>query len=240
LDVLTYGKIATMIHPEKIYRRNAGNSAFRLMALLLLFFSELNGNALASYHYTDRQMDALAVRVGKTFWLNSPDGKLPGFVSAPSAAAPSIRPGDAESFVITELAGRSSKNPYYTVKFESGKVGYIRPELFHEALNLTILSADPRADAKEKAEERESEEKKRIEWIQAQPWSPVVKQAAIKKQPTPGLNTGEVKRVLGAPQRITNLRGPIKVAEEHWFYPDGSVLIFHNNLLSKVDKIEKK
>lgn len=184
-------------------------------------------------------MDALAGRVGKTFWLNAPDEKLPAFVSAPSATAPSIRPSGNGSFVITELTGRSSKNPYYTVRFESGKVAYIRPETFHEALNLTIVSADPRANEKEKSEQRERDEKERVAWIQAQPWSPIVKQAAIKKQPTPGLNTGEVKRVLGDPQRITELRGPIKVAEEHWFYPDGRVLIFHNGLLSKVDKIEK-
>ena len=208
-------------------------------ALLLFVFSLAVGTALASHHYTERQMDALAGRVGKTFWLKSPDGKPPAFVSAPSATAASIRPGGNESFVITDLAGRSSKSPYYAVRFESGKVAYIRPETFHEALNLTILSTDPRANEKEKAEQREREEKERVEWIQAQPWSPIVKQAAIKKQPTPGLNTGEVKRVLGEPQRITRLRGPVKVAEEHWFYPDGSVLIFHNGLLSKIDTTEK-
>ena len=215
-----------------------GEFILRSIALLLLVFS-LNGTALASHHYTERQMDALAGRVGKTFWLNSPDGKLPAFFSAPRATAASIQPGGKESFVITDLAGRSSKDPYYTVRFESGKIAYIRPETFHEALNLTILSTDPRANEKEKAEQREREEKERVEWIQAQPWSPIVKQAAIKKQPTPGLNTGEVKRVLGEPQRITRLRGPVKVAEEHWFYADGSVLIFHNGLLSKIDTTEK-
>jgi hypothetical protein len=222
----------------KIHDRNAGNSTFVLITLALLTFSLLDGNVFASHHFTDRQMDALAARVGKTFWLNAPEGKLPDFVSAPSATAPSIRPGSNEPFVITELTGRSSKNPYYTVRFESGKVAYIRPETFHESLNLTIVSADPRADEKARAEQRAREEQERVEWIQAQPWSPVVKQAAIKKQPTPGLNTGEVKRVLGEPQRITQLRGPIKVSEEHWFYPDGSVLIFHNGLLSKIDKVK--
>lgn len=227
-----------MDNPWKIHDRKAGNSTLVLITLALLVFLLPAGKVLASNHFTDKQLDALAARVGKTFWLNAPEGRLPDFVSAPSAAAPSIRPNINESFVITELTGRSSKNPYYTVRFESGKVAYIRPEMFHEALNLTIVSADPRADEKARAEQRAREEQERVEWIQAQPWSPVVKQAAIKKQPTPGLNTGEVKRVLGEPQRITQLRGPIKVSEEHWFYPDGSVLIFHNGLLSKIDKVK--
>jgi hypothetical protein len=208
-----------------------------LLSIVLVFFSAA-GNA--SNHYTDRQMDALATRVGKTFWLNSRAGKLPMFLSAPSARAAGVSFRTDESFVITELAGRAEKNPYYVVMFESGKVAYIGPEAFHEALNLTIVSADPRAKEKEVADQRERDEKERVEWIQAQPWSPVVKQAAINRQPTPGLNTGEVKRVLGEPQRVTNFRGPVLVAEEHWFYPDGSVLIFHNGLLSKIDKVEKR
>jgi hypothetical protein len=229
-----------MIDQIKIFVGIFGKFLFCPVALLFLVFPLLNTNALASHHYTDKQIDALTHRVGKTFWLNSSDGNLPAFVSAPSAAAASIRPGGNESFLITELTGRSSKNPYYAVRFESGKVAYISPEMFHEALNLTIVSADPRADEKAKRDEREREEKERVEWIQAQPWSLIVKQAAIKKRPTPGLNTSEVKRVLGDPQRVTRLRGPIKVAEEHWFYADGSVLIFHNDLLSKVDTTEKK
>src|SRR5258705_186102 len=78
----------------------------------------------------------------------------------------------------------------------------------------------------------------KIFWIKSQPWSPAVKEAAIKKQPTPGLNTAEVKRVLGAPRRVTKLRGLTKVAEEHWFYPDGSVLIFNNGLLTRTEKAQ--
>jgi hypothetical protein len=190
----------------------------------------------ASHHFTERQMDALATRVGKTFWLKSQDGRVPAFVSAPSATAAGVRPRPNESFVITDLVGRTSKNPYYAVKFESGQEGYILPEAFHEALNLTILSIDPGAIEKEKTAQRELEEKERVEWIQTQPWSPVVKQAAIKRHPTPGLTTSEVKRVMGEPQRVTKLGGPVKLAEEHWFYADGSVLIFHNELLSKIER----
>jgi len=39
---------------------------------------------------------------------------------------------------------------------------------------------------------------------------------------------------------VTKVRGPIKVAEEQWFYPNGSVLIFHNGLLIKVERQENK
>ena len=113
------------------------------------------------------------------------------------------------------------------MKFDTGKVGYIRPEAFLEEFNETILSTDPLADEKRHLDEQTSEETKRVDWIKSQPWSPAVKEAAIKKQPTPGLNTAEVKRVLGAPRRVTKLRGLTKVAEEHWFYPDGSVLVFN-------------
>ena len=94
---------------------------------------------------------------------------------------------------------------------------------------------------KKKAEDQAIEEKKRLEWIKSQPWSPAVKAAAIKKQPTPGLNGAEVKRVLGAPTRVSKIRGTAKVAhEERWFYADGSVLTFHNGLLSSVEKRENK
>ena len=212
-----------------------------IFALLSIMFLAPIRATLASNHYTKKQLDALADRVGKTFWLASAEGQAPpAFLDAPSATATTFRPGPNDSFVITDLAGRSNNNPYYAVIFQSGKVGYIRPEAFHEALNVTVLSIDPRADEKEKAEERESEEKDRVEWIRAQPWSAAVKEAAIKKQPVPGLTTSEVQKVLGPPLRVTKLRGPSKVAEEHWFYAGGSVLIFHNGLLSKIDNVQKK
>src|SRR6185503_30834 len=165
------------------------------------------------------------------------DGKTLVFLTSPSATASTFRPAADDSFVITELAGRANKNPFYAVRFESGKVGYIRPEAFHEALNVTILSADPRAGEREKAEKQASEEKARVEWINSQPWSAAVKEAAVKKQVTPGLKTTEVKKILGPPLRVTKLRGPSKVAEEQWLYSGGPVLIFHNGLLSKVDRV---
>ncbi len=211
-----------------------------LVALALMLFAPLQSGVDASPSYTDKQMDALATRVGRTFWIYAQDNKLPVFVTAPNAAAATVHPGNKESFVITDLAGRAKRDPYYTVKFESGKIAYIRPDLFHEALNLTILSVDPFADEKRKAAQQAAEEKNRVDWIKAQPWSLAVKEAAIKKQPTPGLNSAEVRRVFGKPQRITKLRGPIKVSEEHWFYPDGSVLVMTNGLLTGMEKPPSK
>jgi hypothetical protein len=226
---------------SELVRSRADVRAFGLsLALILAVFLSSPGRVLASSHYTERQLDSLAERVGRTFWLSAGDGRAPVFLVSPSDAAATFRPASEDSFVITELAGRSKKDPFYAVQFESGKVAYIRPEAFHEALNVTILSADARAGEKEKAEKQAREEKARVEWINSQPWSAPVKQAAIKKQATPGLKTTEVKKILGAPLRVTKLRGPSKVAEEQWLYSDGSVLIFHNGLLSKVDHVEKK
>jgi len=45
--------------------------------------------------------------------------------------------------------------------------------------------------------------------------------------------------VLGAPSRVVKTRGPLKVTEERWYYPDGRVLTFHNELLSTIDLAEK-
>jgi hypothetical protein len=210
------------------------------MFLAAAFLVPVRTMGLAANRYTQKQLDALADRVGKTFWLAPAEGQTPVFLDAPAATASSFRPAADDSFVITDLAGRSSNDPYYAVRFQSGKVGYIHPEAFHEALNLTILSIDPRADEKEEEEKRESEEKDRVEWIKSQPWSAAVKEAAIKRQPLPGLKTTEVKKVMGPPLRMTKLRGPSKVAEEHWFYRGGSVLIFHNGLLSRIENVQKK
>ena len=210
-----------------------------LISLLLALLLFGDGAALASHHYTDKQLEALAERVGKTFWFNQAQEKTPLFSATPAPGATTFRPAVKESFEITELTGQAAKDPYYKVKFDSGKVGYIRPEMFHEELNATILSVDPLAEARKKKEQGAEEEKKRVDWIKAQPWSPAVKEASLRKQPTLGLNSAEIKRVLGPPIRITKTGGRIKVAEEHWFYADGSVLTFNNGLLSKVEKREK-
>jgi len=200
----------------------------------------LGGPAWPSHHYTAKQMEALASRVGQTFWSQPVEGKGPSYATAPAANAKLIRIDAVESFQITALVGQAAKNPYYKIKRENGQEGYISPEQFIEALNLTIVTADPMAEDKRKLAEAAEADKKRIAWIQAQPWSPAIKEAAIKKQPIPGLNTNEIKNVLGRPTRVTKLRGTAKLDEEHWFYPDGSVLIFHNGLLNRVERQQSK
>jgi hypothetical protein len=206
----------------------------------LLFVSLFHDAAFSAGEYTDKQMDALAVRVGKTYWIKAVDGKGPLFSTAPTEQAATFGGEDGESFEITEVVGRANKNPYFKTKLLSGKEGYIRPDAFLEGFNLTIVTADPHAGKKRQADEFAQEEKARVEWIQSQPWSPAIKQASIKKQPVPGLTTSEIKKVLGAPSRVVKTHGPLKVIEERWYYPDGRVLTFHNELLSTIDIPEKK
>jgi hypothetical protein len=210
------------------------------IVFILLALSDFSRSAVASNHYTAKQMDALAARVGGEFWITPANGRLPVFLAAPAPNAATFRAADNESFEITELVGRAQKNPYYKVKFASGKVGYMKPDAFHEELNSTIATIDPTANEKRKAEELAVEDKKRVDWIQAQPWSSIVKQAAIKRQATPGLTGAEVKRVLGAPKRIAKKRGVTSVAEEGWFYPDGSILTFQNGLLTEIKRPAEK
>jgi hypothetical protein len=209
-----------------------------LISFVLAVFLSCDGAAIASHHYTDKQLQALAARVGKTFWINAANEKAPSFLTSPRPGATTFRAEENDSFEITELTGQKTKDPYYRVRFQSGKVGYLTPDMFHEDFNAKILSYDPLADEKKKKEEQEAEERKRLEWIKAQPWSPAVKAAAIRKQPTAGLKTGEVRQILGEPTRVSKTRGKAKTAEERWFYPDGTVLTFHNGLLSSSEKKE--
>jgi hypothetical protein len=203
-------------------------------AVLWLFLSGMAFPAHASHHYTDKQLDALATRVGKIYWIVAANNQTPTFLSSPAINAASFRPNANDSFEITELVGRNDKNPYYKVKFDSGREGYIHPDVFLEEFNATISAVDPLESEKKKAAEAAAEEKKRIEWIEAQPWPRSVKEAAIKRQVIPGMNGGEVKKVLGNPIRVSKVKAQLNVAEEHWFYSDGSTAIFHNGLFSHI------
>jgi len=216
-------------------KRRRCRDLFAAGALLCTLCFPVAVTASAAGQYTDKQLEAFATRVGKIYWVRPQDGNMPTFLSAPSSQSATVKPAPNESFEILELYGRANKEPYYKVKFDSGQLAYIRPEQFHEQFNLTITSIDPLANEKRRAEEQSKAEKERVQWINSQPWSPQVKQAAVNKQPTPGLNTSEVKRILGEPRRITKLRGVTKTAEEQWFYPDGTVLIFSNGLLSRIE-----
>jgi len=189
---------------------------------------------LGSSHYTKAQLDALASRVGMVYWIASAESRTPIFLNAPTKSAASFRARDNESFEIIEITGQKDNDPYYKVKFDSGKLGFISPAAFLDELNLTILSGDPLASEKKKAAEAAEVERKRVEWIRSQPWTPAVKDAAIKRRPLPGHTPGEVKRILGNPVRVTKIAGQ-RVPEERWQYPDGSVLIFYNQLLIRME-----
>ena len=217
------------------YRASASDTFGTL--LLALFIPA--AMALAASQPTEAQLEALAKRVGTIYWVAVVDNRAPAFFAAPTANAQSFSAGDNESFEIVELTRQKDKDPYYKVKFGSGKEGYIRPEVFVEELNLTILTADPLADEKKKAAAAAEEERKRVKWIQSQPWSAAVKEAAIKRIPVPGLTAAEVKVVMGNPARITKGSG-LRGAEEQWHYADGAVLTFRNRLLNRVDLSGRK
>ena len=219
------------------FRHKENLSALRYWpnSVLLVFLIVTAFPALASDRYTDHQLDALATRVGKIYWIVAVKNQTPLFLSSPTANAASFRPQANESFEITELVGRQDKNPYYKVKFNSGKEAFIQPETFLEELNLGIAAVDPQAIDKKKAADAAEEEKKRIEWIQAQPWSRTVKEAAIKRQVLGGMNGAEVKKILGNPLRVSRVKAQLNVIEEHWLYPDGSTAVFINGLYNRLE-----
>ncbi|HEU4342556.1 MAG TPA: hypothetical protein VFU31_13390 [Candidatus Binatia bacterium] len=209
------------------------------LALIWLCFIDFMPT-LASHHYTEQQLDALASRVGKTYWIKAASEKSPAFVSTPAQNAGSFRMPGNTSFEITELVGREAKDPYYKVKFNSGRDGYIRPEAFLEELNLSIVSVDPKTGDERKQAAAAEEEEQRIAWIQAQPWSPAVKEAAIKRRAVPGMSTEEIRKVVGQPTRVNKARRPQAPVEEQWLYADGSMLVFHNGLLMRVEPSPKR
>ena len=210
-------------------------------AVVIAFFLCLVvGSAYASNRYTPMQLDALATRVGGTFWVVPVNGRLPSFRMAPSPAATPFQPKPNQSFVIVDLVGRKTNEPYYKVKFDSGKEGYLYVEDFLEQFNATILTADPLASEKKKLAEQREGDKKRIAWIQAQPWSQAVKEAAIKRQVVLGMTSSAVKKILGNPARVQRVKTPHKITEEHWFYSDGRVLVFQNRSLNRIESTQKK
>ena len=219
-----------------VHRSLSAEHCLRAVFLLVLMIGAFP--VRASHHYTDKQLDVLAARIGKVFWVTEMDNRTAAFLSSPRVDASSFQANDNESFEITELVGRKAKDPYYKVKFESGKEAYIRPEAFFEAFNATIVTVDPRADERKQEAAAAQKEKTRLDWIQAQPWPRAVKEAAIKRQAVPGMNEEEVKTVLGDPVRMRKNEERLNFAEEHWFYADGSIAIFHNGLLNRVERKE--
>ena len=208
--------------------------ALSVMVVLLASHITIISKAAASGHYTEKQLAVFAERVGRTFWIQEVNGRTPSFLTAPDARATSFRVRAGDSFEIVELVGRKNKNPYYKARFDSGKEGYFPPEVILEELNLTIVTVDPLATEKRQAAEQAEAEKQRVEWVNAQPWPAAAKEAALKGQAVPGMNYDEVKKIVGAPSRTTKLRASGTTPEEHWLYPDGKQLIFHDGLLSRI------
>lgn len=190
--------------------------------------------ATASGHYTEKQLAALAERVGRTFWIQEVKGRTPSFFAAPNAKAALFDTRAGESFEIVELVGRSNKNPFYKARFDSGKEGYFPPEVMLEEFNLTIVTVDPLAQAKREEAEQAEVERQRVQWINAQPWPAATKLAALKGRAVPGMTYDEVKKIAGEPGRITKVQAPGVTPEEHWTYPDGRQFVFHNGLLTRV------
>jgi hypothetical protein len=204
------------------------------MVVLLAVDFTIISRATASGHYNEKQLAVLAERVGRTFWIQEVDGRTPNFLTAPNARATSFRVRAGDSFEIVELVGRKNKNPFYKARFDSGKEGYFPPEVILEELNLTIVTVDPLAAERRQAAEQAEAEKQRVDWINAQPWPAAAKEAALKGQAVPGMTYDEVKKIVGAPSRITKLRATGITPEEHWIYPDGKQLIFQHGLLSRI------
>jgi len=216
-----------------------GAKKFFAAAITFLLACAIYSSGQADGRYTPRQIEALSERVGKTFWAALAGNRKLSVLSAPKANASTFDAPPYEAFEITELVGQKTDYPFYKIKFESGKEGFINPDNFLEELNVTILTVDPKADEKRKAAAAAEEDKKRAEWIQSQPWPQAVKNAAMKKQVLSGMSTGEVKKILGNPARINKIKGPQNISEEQWFYADGNVLVFQNNLLNRVERKNK-
>ncbi len=219
-----------MLQPDKNF-----SEVCRRTILIFISLWVWTLTAAATLRYTERQLDAFATRVGRTFWVVADNERTPSFLSTPAPNAASFRAQAQDSFEVLDLVNRHGVNPYYKVKFASGKDGYILPEDFQQELNLTILTVDPQASEKKKAAAAAEEEKKRTEWIQTRPWSQAVKEQAMQRRPVPGMNIGEVKKLLGDPARATKIRSAQKVAEEHWFYADGTMCVFQNGLLTRIE-----
>ena len=153
--------------------------------------------AEASNHYTEKQIDALETRVGKVFWILPIEEKAAIISYFASNRCTGIYPAANESFEITSLVGRKAKNPYYKVRFESGKEGYIHAQAFLEQFNGTIVTIDPLADEKKALAEKNEQEEARLEWIESQPWSAGSKRIGHQTARRSGHDGGRGKKSSG-------------------------------------------
>lgn len=208
---------------------------FTALFSLFLWFGAAHAN-----HYTDMQLEALATRTGKTYWVVAPDGKTPSFLTAPSSRASSFHPEANAPFDLVGLVMGNSHNPYYKARFAHEQFGYVAAEAFLEGLNYSFRTSDPLADEKRRQAKATEEESRRVAWIRARPWSESVKEAALNRQAVIGMSTGEVTMVVGKPLRVVKPRGRQQGVEEQWHYADGAILIFTNGLLNRIETMPAK
>ena len=201
--------------------------------------------ALASSHLTEKQLEALARWVGKTYWIADTGKDEARFFAAPSPAAPFFIAEPNTSFEITsmvEAASPTPREPYYEARFESGKQGYISTDTFLEGFNTAFLTYDPQREKKRKAAWDAEQQRKREEWIRAQPWPAHFKEAALKGQPAIGMNMREVRAVLGKPTRVVRLRTASAMLgqQQQWIYEGRLVLTFTNGVITRAEPAEAK
>src|SRR5262245_11265021 len=66
------------------------------LSVVLLVFLAVTP-VYASNHYTDHQLDALATRVGKIYWILPSKNQTPAFLASPTTNAASFQPQPNES-----------------------------------------------------------------------------------------------------------------------------------------------
>jgi hypothetical protein len=215
---------------------------FLAVASISLLFPAYLAAGPASLPLTEKQLEALGKRVGKTYWVVAEENKKPVFLSSPSPSAPSFLAGAKESFEITEVVGASSQRPHYKVRFASAKEGYISVDSFLEELNFTIATQDPDRDQKKKSAKEANEENKREAWIRAQPWPEHVKEAVLKRKAVLGMTMSEAKVALGKPTRVIKLKAASTLMgeQEQWIYDSGPVLTFTNRMITRIQTIEAR
>lgn len=205
-------------------------------AILAVFFLAAPCNLRAETRYTEKQIEQFSSYLGKNYWITADKSLQPTFFSAPSANAQTFQPAPKEGFELKEIVEKHTEKPYYRVAFESGREGFIPVTSFLQQLNGALLTIDPDRDAKSKTAKGIEQEEKRRDWIRQQRWPEHVKDAALKKQPTIGMNKKEVSAVMGKPKSVVRLKSGNQLVgkQEQWIYENGPVLTFSDGVIVRI------
>jgi hypothetical protein len=206
------------------------------VAILATVFLGIPVSLRAETRYTEKQIEQFSSYLGKTYWITADKSLQPTFFSAPSADAQTFQPTLKEGFELKEIVEKHTEKPYYRAAFESGKEGFIPVTSFLQQLNGALLSIDPDRNAKAKTAKETEQEEKRRDWIRQQKWPQHVKDAALKKQPTLGMNKKEVSAVMGKPKSVVRLRSGNQLVgkQEQWIYENGPVLTFSEGIIVRI------